>query len=87
LSTVHVADLADFFRRVVEDDSARGYYIIGDGHTPTVAELTEAAARLHGAYAASAATSSSSLRSTPTASASASRCAGSTGWPSGSRCS
>src|SRR4051812_40790343 len=29
--TVHVADLADFFRRVLEDDSARGYYVIGDG--------------------------------------------------------
>ena len=26
-STVHVADLADFFRRVLEDDSARGLYI------------------------------------------------------------
>ena len=25
-STVHVADLADFFRRALEDDSARGYY-------------------------------------------------------------
>src|SRR5882762_6641599 len=26
-STVHAADLADFFRRVLEDDSARGYYV------------------------------------------------------------
>src|SRR6476660_8406678 len=43
-STVHAADLADFFRRVLEDDSARGYYVIGDGLNPTVAELTEAAA-------------------------------------------
>jgi nucleoside-diphosphate-sugar epimerase len=43
-STVHVADLADFFRRVVEHDSARGYYVIGDGVNSTVAELTEAAA-------------------------------------------
>jgi nucleoside-diphosphate-sugar epimerase len=43
-STVHVADLADFFRRALEDDSARGRYIIGDGTNPTVAELTEAAA-------------------------------------------
>jgi nucleoside-diphosphate-sugar epimerase len=43
-STVHVADLADFFRRVLESDSARGYYIVGDGLNPTVAELTEAAA-------------------------------------------
>jgi hypothetical protein len=33
---------------VVEDDSARGYYIIGNGHTPTVAELAEAAAWLRG---------------------------------------
>ena len=43
-STVHVADLAEVFRRVLEDDSARGYYVIGDGRNPTVAELTEAAA-------------------------------------------
>jgi nucleoside-diphosphate-sugar epimerase len=43
-STVHVADLADFFRRVLEDDSARGYYVIGDGLNQTVADITEAAA-------------------------------------------
>jgi nucleoside-diphosphate-sugar epimerase len=48
-STVHVADLADFFRRVLEDDSARGRYVIGDGLNPTVAELTEAAAVAAGA--------------------------------------
>jgi nucleoside-diphosphate-sugar epimerase len=48
-STVHVADLADFFRRVLEDDSARGLYVIGDGANPTVAELTEAAAVAAGA--------------------------------------
>jgi nucleoside-diphosphate-sugar epimerase len=48
-STVHVADLADFFRRVLEDDAARGYYVIGDGSNPTVAELTEAAAVAAGA--------------------------------------
>jgi nucleoside-diphosphate-sugar epimerase len=48
-STVHVADLADFFRRVLEDDSARGYYVVGDGSNPTVAELTEAAAVAVGA--------------------------------------
>src|SRR6476619_5334082 len=48
-STVHAADLADFFRRVLEDDSARGYYVIGDGRNPTVAELTEAAAVAAGA--------------------------------------
>ncbi len=43
-STVHVADVASFFRRVLEDDAARGRYIIGDGLNPTVSELTEAAA-------------------------------------------
>ena len=48
-STVHAADLADFFRRVLEDDSARGYYVVGDGRNPTVAELTEAAAVAAGA--------------------------------------
>jgi nucleoside-diphosphate-sugar epimerase len=48
-STVHVADLADFFRRVLEDSSARGYYVIGDGLNPTLAELTEAAAVAVGA--------------------------------------
>ncbi len=48
-STVHVADLADFFRRVLEDDSAGGRYIIGDGLNPTVAELTQAAAVAAGA--------------------------------------
>jgi nucleoside-diphosphate-sugar epimerase len=47
--TVHVADLADFFRRALEDDSARGYYVIGDGRNATVAELTEAAAVAAGA--------------------------------------
>ena len=48
-STVHVADLADFFRRVLELDSARGHYIVGDGLNPTVAELTRAAAVAAGA--------------------------------------
>jgi nucleoside-diphosphate-sugar epimerase len=47
--TVHVADLAAFFRQVLEDDSARGYYVIADGVNPTVAELTEAAAVAVGA--------------------------------------
>jgi nucleoside-diphosphate-sugar epimerase len=51
-STMHVADLADFFRRVLEDDSARGYYVIGDGLDPTVAEITEAAAVAAGAQGA-----------------------------------
>jgi nucleoside-diphosphate-sugar epimerase len=48
-STVHAADLADFFRRVLEKDSARGYYVIGNGANSTVAELTEAAAVAVGA--------------------------------------
>ena len=48
-STVHVADLANFFRLVLEHDSARGRYVIGNGMTPTVAELTEAAAVAAGA--------------------------------------
>ena len=48
-STVHVADLADFFRRALEDESARGRYVISDGSNPTVAELTEAAAVATGA--------------------------------------
>ncbi len=48
-STVHVADIADFFRRILEHDTARGYYVIGDGLNPTVAELTEAAAVAAGA--------------------------------------
>jgi nucleoside-diphosphate-sugar epimerase len=55
-STVHAADLADFFRRALEDGSARGRFIIGDGSNPTVAELTEAAAvtaRAPGAVAGS----------------------------------
>ena len=47
--TVHVADLADLFRRVLENDSARGYFVVGDGVNPTVAELTEAAAVAVGA--------------------------------------
>ena len=46
---MHVADLAAAFRRVLEDDSARGYYVIGNGTHPTVAELTEAAAVAVGA--------------------------------------
>ena len=48
-STVHVADLADFFRRVLEDESVRGRYVIGNGVHPTVAELTDAAAVAVGA--------------------------------------
>ena len=47
--TVHVADLASFFRRAVEHGSARGRYVVGNGLSPTVAELTEAAAVAAGA--------------------------------------
>ena len=48
-STVHVADLADAFRRVLEDGFAGGRYLIGNGVNPAVAELTEAAAVAAGA--------------------------------------
>ena len=48
-STVHAADLADFFRRALEDESAHGRYVVGDGSNSTVAELTEAAAVAAGA--------------------------------------
>ena len=50
--TVHVADLAHVFRLVLEDDGARGRYVIGNGLDPTVAELTEAAAVAVGAAGA-----------------------------------
>jgi len=48
-STVHVTDLANFFRLVVESDSAGGTYVVGDGLNPTVAEITEAVAVATGA--------------------------------------
>ncbi|HEY1509909.1 MAG TPA: NAD-dependent epimerase/dehydratase family protein [Solirubrobacteraceae bacterium] len=48
-TTVHVADLARFFRRVLESESARGRYVVADGLNPTVAQLTEAAAVAAGA--------------------------------------
>jgi nucleoside-diphosphate-sugar epimerase len=48
-SDVHVADLADFFARVLEDDSAYGRFVLGNGARATVAELTEAAAVAVGA--------------------------------------
>jgi len=48
-SDVHVADLADFFARVLEDDSASGRFVLGNGARSTVAELTEAAAVAVGA--------------------------------------
>jgi nucleoside-diphosphate-sugar epimerase len=47
--TVHVADLADLFRRALETDSAQGSYVVGNGLNQTVAELTEAAAVAAGA--------------------------------------
>jgi len=47
--TVHVADLADVFRRVLENGSARGTYVVGNGLDPTVAELTQAAGVAAGA--------------------------------------
>jgi nucleoside-diphosphate-sugar epimerase len=46
---IHVVDLADFFRRVLEDDSARGTYVLGNGLDPTVTDLTLAAAEATGA--------------------------------------
>jgi nucleoside-diphosphate-sugar epimerase len=48
-ATIHAADLARFFRRVLESDSARGRYVVGNGLHPTVAEITEAAAVAAGA--------------------------------------
>lgn len=48
-ATVHVADLANVFRRALEDDSAHGRYVIGNGVSATLAELTEAAAVAVGA--------------------------------------
>jgi nucleoside-diphosphate-sugar epimerase len=48
-STVHVVDVANAFRRSLEHDSARGYYLVADGANPTVAELTGAAAVAVGA--------------------------------------
>ncbi|MGH2974498.1 MAG: NAD-dependent epimerase/dehydratase family protein [Solirubrobacterales bacterium] len=48
-SAVHVADLANVFRRILEDESAGGRYVVGDGLSPTVAELTQAAAIAIGA--------------------------------------
>ena len=48
-ATLHVADIAEFFRRALESDSAHGYYVIGNGLSSTVAEITEAAAVAAGA--------------------------------------
>jgi nucleoside-diphosphate-sugar epimerase len=46
---VHVADLADAFRRVLELDTARGYYLVSNGAGETAADATEAAAVAVGA--------------------------------------
>jgi nucleoside-diphosphate-sugar epimerase len=43
-TTVHVSDLAQAFRLVLESPAARGYYVIGNGLNQTVAEITQAAA-------------------------------------------
>jgi nucleoside-diphosphate-sugar epimerase len=48
-ATVHVADIADAFGRALDDDSAHGRYVIGNGVASTAAELTEAAAVAAGA--------------------------------------
>ncbi len=48
-ATIHVADLAAVFRSALENDTARGKFVVGNGLTPTVAELTEAAAVAVGA--------------------------------------
>lgn len=48
-ATVHVADLANVFRRALEDGFARGRYVVGNGVHSTLAELTEAAAVAVGA--------------------------------------
>jgi nucleoside-diphosphate-sugar epimerase len=47
--TVHAADIADFFRRALEDEGARGYYVLGNGLNSTAAEITQAAAVAVGA--------------------------------------
>jgi nucleoside-diphosphate-sugar epimerase len=51
-STVHVADVAEVFRLALENESARGYFVIGNGEQSTVAQLTEAAAVAAGAAGA-----------------------------------
>jgi nucleoside-diphosphate-sugar epimerase len=48
-ATVHVTDLAEVFGRALDDDSAQGRYVIGNGVASTAAELTEAAAVAAGA--------------------------------------
>ena len=48
-STNHVADVANAFRLAIENDSARGYYVLGNGQNSTVADLTAAAAVAVGA--------------------------------------
>ncbi|MFD6156926.1 NAD-dependent epimerase/dehydratase family protein [Nocardia sp. NPDC060256] len=47
--TIHAADLADLFLRVIETPTASGRFIAASGDNPTVRELTEVAARTAGA--------------------------------------
>lgn len=51
-ATVHAGDLASFFRRALESDSAHGYYVISNGLNSTVAEISQAAAIAAGAAGA-----------------------------------
>jgi nucleoside-diphosphate-sugar epimerase len=51
-TSIHVADLAGVFRLVLETESARGYYVAGNGENPTVADMTRAAAVAAGAAGA-----------------------------------
>jgi nucleoside-diphosphate-sugar epimerase len=46
---VHVADLADLFRRALEEESASGRYVVSNGAHATLAEITEAASVAVGA--------------------------------------
>jgi nucleoside-diphosphate-sugar epimerase len=48
-ATVHVADIADVFCRALDDDSAYGRYVVGNGDASTAGEITEAAAVAAGA--------------------------------------
>ncbi len=48
-ATIHVADLATAFRLALENDQVRGKFCLGNGLTPTVEEITEAAAVALGA--------------------------------------
>jgi nucleoside-diphosphate-sugar epimerase len=47
--TAHVADVADAFRRVLENDAARGRYLVADGANPNLGDVTSAVAAAVGA--------------------------------------